>query len=50
MLTRKLACRNALVDVGGHDLVRRHVDAREQVEPARACGSEDEPHRAAFLT
>ena len=39
MVAWNLAARDALVDVGGHDLVGHHANTREQIEPARACGS-----------
>ena len=44
MLTRKLALRDALVDIGGNDPVGNDSDAGEQVETARTRGSEDQPH------
>ena len=38
------------VDVGGHDLIGHHANAREQVQPRAACGSEDEGRTRGALT
>jgi hypothetical protein len=45
MIVRKLAPGDALVDVGRDHRVGDDSDTRQEVEPAGACGSEDEPHR-----
>src|SRR6185369_6520891 len=45
MLPRELAIRHALVHIRGHDRVRSHSDAGEQVEAARARRGEDQAHQ-----
>ena len=45
MLARKLAARDALIDVGGKDRVGLNADAGKEVETARARRGEDQPHQ-----